>query len=226
MLGSVASSVFSSPVTPPYMSPWHSTPTAYMAMPQMMNEHDVSPIIAGMNGLGISSMSSSMPTGPHIPPDLHTHESRGTTYFTRKGQSNMYESHTSTTSSHRAEDSLGQSSHASILSPIHSREASVETSATSNQAGSLDIKTVDDSGSDGRAPASSNLAASVSSDSNNASEKEMAASSDGNRHASVTTTGLLVADNFGERGRAATSEAVLRSPRLSPPQGKKGFVVR
>lgn len=220
MLGSVASSMFPSPVTPPYMSPWHSTPNPYMAMPQMMTEQDMSPLIAGMTGLGLSHMASPVPSGPHIPADLHTHQSRGTTYFTRKGQDNVvneaarvnrFDPQSSVSSSHRAEDSLGQSSHASILSPIHSREASVETSATSNQAGSLDIKSVEDSGSDGKAEVSP-LAGSVSSSSSAGA---------GGNETTPAQEGLTVDESYGERGRAATSEAVLRSPRL-PQAGKKG----
>lgn len=238
MMGSVGSSVFPSPMTPPYMSPWQTTPNPYMPMSPMMNEHELSPLMASMAGLGISHMMTSpIPTGPHIPSDLHTHESRGTTYFTRKGQEaynisynnlqsvpegNRFEPQSSISSSHRAEDSLGQSSHASILSPIHSREASVETSATSNQAGSLDIKTVEDSGSDGRAGGegdeASPLGVSISSTCSSSSTR--GTGDQGNEE----QQGLTVNDNFGERGRAATSEAVLRSPRLPQP-GKKGFMV-
>lgn len=220
MLGSVASSIFPSPVTPPYMSPWHSTPTNYMAMPHIVGEHDMTPLMMGMNGLGISHHMSSPLAGGQYPADLHTHQSRGTTYFTRKGQehgdSSRFEPQSSVSSSHRAEDSLGQSSHASILSPIHSREASVETSATSNQAGSLDIKTVEDSGSDGRGEASP-LGASVSS-------TQAAGAGEGKTMPVELPGGLTVNEGFGERGRAATSEAVLRSPRMPQP-GKKGFMV-
>lgn len=207
------------------MTPWHSTPANYMAMPHIVGEHEMSPLMMGMNGLGISHMASPMSSGVQYPADLLTHQSRGTTYFTRKVQevndvteNSRFEPHSSHSSSHRGEDSLGQSSHASVLSPIHSREASVETSATSNQGGSLDIKTMDDSGSDGRAEASP-LAASMSS--------SLAASSGPGESKPVSFdafgSGLAVNTNFGERSRAATSEAILRSPRL-PQAGKKGFM--
>lgn len=198
-----------------------------MTMPHIVNEQDLSPLMMGMAGLGISHVISPSPDGHQYPADLLTHQSRGTTYYTRKGQESAghigragrFDPHSSLSSSHRGEDSLGQSSHASVLSPIHSREASIETSATSNQGGSLDIKTVEDSGSDGRAETSP-LAASISS--------SVAASSSvgDNKHAADgTAVGLTVGDSFGERGRAATSEAILRSPKL-PEAGKKGFMVR
>lgn len=192
-------------------------------MPRIVNEQDMSPLLMGMAGLGISHMGSPAADGHQYPSDLLTHQSRGTTYFTRKGPENStqfniasrFEPHSSLSSSHRGEDSLGQSSHASVLSPIHSREASVETSATSNQGESLDIKTVEDSGSDGRADVSP-LAESISSSN--------AAFSRAREDEHTSGGGLTVGDSFGERGRAATAEAILRSPKLPEP-GKKGFMV-
>jgi hypothetical protein len=230
---SLASSVFPSPITPPFMPQWQSTPNGYMSMPHMMTEHDMSPLLNGVTGLGLSHMTSPVPGDvQRLPPDTQIHQSRGTTYFTRKGDGQYTVDnpspsdastgarsapHSSISSSHTPEDSLGQSSHASVLSPIHSREVSVETTATSNEGESLDIKTVEDSNSDGRTAASP-LAGSVSSTSTRGSR------ANAQRPAQVPQS-LTVNDTFGSRGRAATSEAVMDSPKVTLNTTRKGIHV-